>query len=83
MKKTQRKPRPTKHIIHFNRQREKVGLPWTVHNRGTCHAASHIEIHVPMYSEEKPQLKTNPRYFFTCKGYLHWDGSTAIITDSP
>lgn len=71
--------RPTKHIIHFNKHRQKVGLPWTIHNRGICHAASHVIIEVTMESEEKPHLKSNPRYFFTCKGYLHWDGNIAYI----
>lgn len=75
--------KPTKHVIHFNRQRAKHGTPWTVHNRGKCHPAAHIKIEVTMESEEKPWLKTNPRYFFTCKGFLHWEGDTAVIKDHP
>ena len=77
------KERATKCVIHFNRQRVSKGFPWTVHNRGTCHAVSHLHIAVPMESEEKPYLPNNPRYFFTCQGFVHTfkDGSV-IITGS-
>lgn len=68
------KKRPTKCIIHFNRQREKLGMPWTVHNKGKCHPAAHVIIETKMESEEKPHLRSNPRYFFTCKGFVHHEG---------
>lgn len=78
------RPRATKCVIHFNKFRVKNGLPWTVHNRGVCHAASHVEILVPMFSEERPHLKTNPRYFFTCRGFVHLLPNNVVrITNSP
>lgn len=77
------KSRPTKCVIHFNKQRVKAGFPWTVHNKGICHPVAHLHITTPMESEEKAYLKTNPRYFFTCQGHVHmFKDGTAIITDS-
>ena len=77
------KSRPTKCIIHFNKQRVSKGFPWTVHNKGTCHPVAHLHIVVPMESEEKPYLPSNPRYFFTCQGFVHtFKDGTLIITDS-
>lgn len=75
--------RACKAIIHFNRQRAKDGFPWTVHYRGACLPAAHVKILVPMESEEKPHLKTNPRYFFTCKGFVRHVGNTIEITAEP
>ena len=67
--------RPTLFRIHFNKQKQC----WSVHNRGVCHMASHLQIHVPMESQERPDLRSNPRYFFVCKGFLSWEGKTAVI----
>jgi hypothetical protein len=51
--------------IHFNRQREKEGFPWTVHYQGKCLAARHVVFGLRVYTEtrERPDLPTNPRYF--------------------
>jgi hypothetical protein len=58
-----------KAIMHFNKHTSKIGKPWTIHYRGTCHIASKIICNVPMVSEWKPNRKNNPRAFFTAQIY--------------
>lgn len=59
--------RKYKAVMHFNKPGSAKGTPWTVHFRGVCHIVSSIECHATMTSEFKPQLKTNPRAFFTAQ----------------
>jgi hypothetical protein len=56
-----------KAIMHFNKPGSSRGTPWTVHYRGVCHIVSGIQCNVQMLSEWKPNLKTNPRAFFTAQ----------------
>lgn len=56
-----------KAIMHFNKPGSSRGTPWTVHYRGVCHIVAAIDCQVPMTSEWKPNLKTNPRAFFTAQ----------------
>ena len=65
--------------IHYNRFKVKQGLPWTLHTYKKCYSASHIRITVPCSTEEKPHLRSNPRYFILVEGEIEWDGSVAIV----
>jgi len=56
-----------KATMHFNKSGSVLGTPWTVHYKGICYIVSAIECHVPMKSEWKPYLKSNPRAFFTAQ----------------
>lgn len=56
-----------KAVMHFNKPGSRKGTPWTVHYRGVCHIVSAINCMVPMYSEWKPEKKSNPRAFFTAR----------------
>jgi hypothetical protein len=52
--------------IHFNKPKQC----WSVHHKGVCHMIKHLMINVPVESQEKPNKKSNPRFFFICKGNL-------------
>lgn len=65
--------------IHFNKQRAKKGLPWTLHTSKACYAAAHIKVEVPTETEEKPNKPENPRYFLVCNGDIKWVKNIAII----
>ena len=51
--------------IHFSRNKEKVGLPWSVLTSKGCHHASNVIVEpgCNVSTENKPNNKTNPRYF--------------------
>ncbi len=66
--------------LHYNKQSEKTGLPWTLHTSKACLTASHVVINVPVETEEKPNRKTNPRYFIKCNGSIKWNKTVAIIS---
>jgi hypothetical protein len=66
--------------LHYNRQGARLGLPWTLHTSHGCHAAAHVEILVPIETEEKPTKRTNPRYFLKARARIAWKGSTAVLT---
>ncbi len=70
--------RPSICLIHFNKHREAAGLPWTVHVRGQCIPAAHVKILVPVESREKPDKKSNPRYFFACRGLVTVDDDNVV-----
>lgn len=53
--------------MHFNKPAASKGTPWTVHYRGACYVVSEIRCMVPMFSEWKPNRKSNPRAFFTAQ----------------
>jgi hypothetical protein len=66
--------------FHFNKQRASKGLPWTLHTSKACLSAAHVVFKgVRLETEEKPERKTNPRYFLKCKGSIEWDGDVAVI----
>jgi len=65
--------------VHYNKYTVSQGLPWSLHTSQACFQASHIEFKVPVETEEKPNLKTNPRYFIKAEGTITWDGTKAII----
>lgn len=65
--------------LHYNRQGERKGFPWTLHTSQGCFPASHVVISVPCVTEEKPKKKTNPRYFVKVHGVIHWDKGIATI----
>lgn len=56
-----------KAIMHFNKQMQSQGYPWTIHYKGVCHSVKKIICNVPMLSEFKPNKKDNPRAFFTAQ----------------
>lgn len=70
-----------KAIMHFNKPAASKGTPWTVHYRGTCYVVSEIRCMVPMFSEWKPNRKSNPRAFFTAqvKQLLITESGVAIL----
>jgi hypothetical protein len=66
--------------LHYNKHRVKDGLPWTLHTHKGCFAASHVVFNMFCETEEKPNRKTNPRYFLTCKkAKIRWEGTVATI----
>ena len=65
--------------IHYNKQTVKKGLPWSIHTSKFCAQASHITFKCPVETEEKPDKKTNPRYFIKCNGHIQWQGKKAFI----
>ncbi len=65
--------------LHYNKFRAKNGLPWTLHTSKKCHAASHVTFEVPVETEEKPDRKSNPRYFLVAHGNIKWKGTIARV----
>ena len=65
--------------LHYNKHKVKDGLPWTLHTSKNCFSASHVQILVPVETEEKPEKRTNPRYFLKCEGEIEWSGTEAKI----
>jgi hypothetical protein len=73
--------RPTLIQIHYNRQRAKDGLPWTVHVKGKCIPASQVITLVPCETVYHPEKKSNPRAWLKAKGYVSIEGD--IVTVRP
>lgn len=71
--------KPLKIRLHYNKFGAPNGKPWTLHTSKACHSAAHVIFNVPLETEERPQKKTNPRYFLVCRGKIRWEGSTAFI----
>jgi hypothetical protein len=67
--------------MHFNKPKSGEGTPWTVHYRNTCYIVKEIRCLVPMISEWKPNLKSNPRAFFTAQAsQLNITDGVAILS---
>lgn len=66
--------------LHYNKVQASKGLPWTLHTSKGCMSASHVNIKVPIETEEKPNNKTNPRYFLKCHAIITWNGTIAILS---
>lgn len=67
--------------LHYNKQNAAYGLPWTIHTSKGCFPASHVKFFTNVETEERPDKKSNPKYFLVCHGNIRWDGSVAIILD--
>lgn len=68
--------KPSLNRIHFNKQKQM----WSVHSGGKCHMVSHLVIKTQIESEEKPERKSNPRYFFKTIGVLTiFENGNAVI----
>ena len=65
--------------VHYNKQTVKKGLPWTIHTSKTCAQAKHVVFNVPVQTEERPDKKSNPRYFIRCNGTPTWYGKCVEI----
>jgi hypothetical protein len=66
--------------LHYNKFKARHGLPWTLHTSKKCYIASHVVFKVPVETEERPDKKTNPRYFLKCDGDIKWTGTKAVIS---
>lgn len=67
--------------LHYNKFQAPNGFPWTLHTSKKCFLASHVILNVPVETEEKPEKRSNPRYFLTCKGNIAWQGTIAMVTN--
>jgi hypothetical protein len=69
--------------IYHEKSLAPQGLPWAlVYSNGQgyqTHTASALEVCVPSWSEVDYTSK-QARYFWACRGQIHWDGTKAIIT---
>lgn len=66
------KNKKTIYRIHFNKQKQC----WSVHNRKICYLVDHIIFNNigHLETQEKPNNKSNPRYFLICYGLEHFFG---------
>lgn len=65
--------------FHYNKFGAAKGLPWTLHTSKACMAASHVRFEVPLETEEKPNKRSNPRFFLVVDGNIEWNGTVATI----
>ena len=65
--------------FHYNKQKAKNNLPWTLHCSNQCISASHVIFNVPIETEENPKKKNNPRYFLKCNGKIRMNGTIAYV----
>lgn len=68
--------------VHFNRIAMQRGNPrvWSIQMSDRCLHAREVWMVVPMRTEFKPDKRTNPRAFFTCRGYVRYNHTTQIAT---
>ena len=67
--------------LHFNKVAERRGDPlvWSVQTSAGCFHAAHVVITGRIETENKPERKSNPRYFLAGRGRVDQVGDTIFI----